>query len=213
MLLGSFGEREIEPFFVGERERDATVLRGVGAGEKAGVVAVLHILTISFENPRVGTGLRENLAQHGEIKTECGSEAEAFGESGGVDIHHHVHERLHLRGLASGTDVAERNGEILEDRLGALEGCVRASGHEIEGAFSGLSDARRHAGFEGLGSGFVGQSLDIEMHLRRNGGAVHEEFAFRTGEEAVAMIGKDRTHGFVIGDDRDDHAGEFGDAG
>ena len=54
------------------------------AGEEAGVIAILHVLAIGFENARVGTGLRENLAQHGEIEPERGSEA--FGESGGVAI-------------------------------------------------------------------------------------------------------------------------------
>ena len=68
----------------GDHECDPAALRGVRAGEEAGVIAILHVLAIGFENARVGTGLRENLAQHGEIKPERGSEA--FGESGGVAI-------------------------------------------------------------------------------------------------------------------------------
>jgi len=47
----------------GDHECDPAVLRGVRAGEEAGVIAILHVLAIGFENARVRTGLRENLAQ------------------------------------------------------------------------------------------------------------------------------------------------------
>jgi hypothetical protein len=50
LVLGGFGEREMEAFFMGEGERDAAVLRGVGTGEEAGVVTVLHVLAIGFQN-------------------------------------------------------------------------------------------------------------------------------------------------------------------
>ena len=121
MFLGGFGEREGEAFFVGEGERDAAVLRGVGAGEETGVVAVLHVLAVGLEHAGVGAGLRKHFAEHGEIKPERGSEAETLGESGGVDIHDHVDQSLHLRGLAGGADVAERNAEIFEGGFRALE--------------------------------------------------------------------------------------------
>jgi hypothetical protein len=74
LVLGGFGEWEVEAFFMGEGERDAAVFCSVGAGEEAGVVAVLHVLSIGFENLGVCAGLRKNFAQHGQIKPECGSE-------------------------------------------------------------------------------------------------------------------------------------------
>ena len=77
LLLGSLSQREIEAIFMGEGKRDATVLRSVGAGEEARVVAVLHILSIGFENLRVSAGLEKNLAQHCEIMSEGGSEPQA----------------------------------------------------------------------------------------------------------------------------------------
>ena len=49
LFLGSLGKRKVEALLMGERERDAAVLRRVGAGEEAGVVAVLHVLaTVSY---------------------------------------------------------------------------------------------------------------------------------------------------------------------
>ena len=198
---------------MGEREGDAAVLRRVGAREKAGVVAVLHVLAIGFEDAGVGTGLRKNFAQHGEIKPKGGSKSEAFGKSGGIDIHHHVDERLHLRRLTRGSDVAQGNTKVLKCRFGALESCIRASGHEIQGSFAGLGDARRHAGFERFGTGLVCEGLDIEVNLRRDGGAVDEKFASGSNKQAIALFGEDGSHGLVVGHDSHNHAGEFIHAG
>ena len=75
LLLGGLGEREVEALLMGEGEGDAAVLRRVGAGEEARVVAVLHVLAIGFKDAGVGTGLRKNFAQHGEIKPKGGSES------------------------------------------------------------------------------------------------------------------------------------------
>jgi hypothetical protein len=50
----------------------------VCTGEKAGVVAILHVFAVGFEDAGVGTGLRKNLAQHRQVKPERGSESQAF---------------------------------------------------------------------------------------------------------------------------------------
>ena len=88
------------PVLVGELECDAAVLGGVGGGKEAGVIAVLHVLAVGLQHARVGAGLGKDFAQHGEIEPERVAQAETFGEAGGVDVHHHVDQRLHLRGLA-----------------------------------------------------------------------------------------------------------------
>ena len=54
---GGLSKREMETFFVGKCERDAAILRCMGAGEEAGVVAVLHILSVGFENLGVRASL------------------------------------------------------------------------------------------------------------------------------------------------------------
>ena len=98
--FGRARERQIEPGVFCEVQGDPAVLGRVRGGEETGVIAVLHVFAIGLENARVGAGLGENFAQHGEIKPERGTEAEAFREPGGVDVHDHVDERLHFRGLA-----------------------------------------------------------------------------------------------------------------
>ena len=94
--------------FAAEAQGDAGVLGGVRGGEEAGVVAVLHVFAVGLEHARIGAGLGKDFAQHREIEPERVAEAEAFGESGGVDVHHHVDERLDLRRLAGAADVAQR---------------------------------------------------------------------------------------------------------
>ena len=68
------------------------------------------------------------------------AESEALGEAGGVDVHDHVDERLHLRGLAGVADVAQGGAEILQDGLHLVEGGLVAGTHEIERAVAGLRD-------------------------------------------------------------------------
>ena len=47
------------PRLARERERDAAVFGGVRRGEKAAVLAVLHVFAIGFEHARVRAGLRK----------------------------------------------------------------------------------------------------------------------------------------------------------
>ncbi len=57
-------ERQIEAEIAREFERDPAVFGGVRSGEKAAVLAVLHVFAVGFEHARVGAGLRENFAKH-----------------------------------------------------------------------------------------------------------------------------------------------------
>ena len=52
-----------------------------------------------------GAGLREHFAQHREIESERVAKSETLGQAGGVDVHHHVDERFHLRRFARLADV------------------------------------------------------------------------------------------------------------
>ena len=198
---------------MGESERDATIFCGVGTREEAGVVPVLHVFAISSQDPGVGTCLGKNLAQEGEIKAKRSSETETFGESGGVDIHDHVDECLDLSGLARCTNVAERVAKILEDRFRPLECRERSAGHQIESSLAGLGDAGGHAGLERIRTCRVGEGLDITMDFWRDSGAVHKKLTGGADEEAIAALGKDRSHGLVICHDRDDDAGQLGGLG
>src|SRR5260221_1192359 len=52
---------------------DQGVLGGMGGREKTGVVALLHVFTISSEDLGIGTGFREDLAQYGQVQPKCGA--------------------------------------------------------------------------------------------------------------------------------------------
>src|SRR5690606_25973920 len=90
------------------------VLGGVRGGEVAGVVAVDHVFAVGGRHAGGGAGLGKDFEQHGRIETERRAQAEAFGKAGGVDVHDHVDERLHLAGGAGGTDVAEEFAVVAE---------------------------------------------------------------------------------------------------
>ena len=64
LFLRGARERQIETEIAREFERDAAVFGGVRGGEKAAVLAVLHVFTVGFEHARVRTGLRKNFSQH-----------------------------------------------------------------------------------------------------------------------------------------------------
>ena len=64
LFLGSVRERQIKTKLARECERDPAVFGGVRGGEKAAVLAVLHVFSVGFEHARVRTGLRENFSQH-----------------------------------------------------------------------------------------------------------------------------------------------------
>jgi hypothetical protein len=131
-----------------KREGDSAIFRGVGRGEKAGMLAILHILPIGLENPRRRSGLGKYLAQHREIEAKRLPQPQAFGEPGGVDVHHHVHERLHFRGFTGLADVAKRHAQILQDWFGPMENFFASAAHEVKRAFPRLGNARSHACFE-----------------------------------------------------------------
>lgn len=215
MLVGSRRERGVDLLVLHEGEGDAGVLRGVGAGEEAGVIAVHHVLAIGDEHAGVCAGLGEDFHDLLEIVTEGGGEAEAFRETGGVDVHHHVHERLHFSGLARAPDVAHELAfiaELLEHRLHLGESLFITADHEVERAVAGLVDAGGHAGFERIGLGLAREFLHLHVDLGRERGAIDEDATGGVLQQIVFLIREDVELGLVIGDDGDDDIGEFRDA-
>jgi len=67
LFLRRSRERQIETKGARERESNSAVFGGVGGGEKAAVLAVLHVFAISLEHVRVRAGLRENFSEHRKI--------------------------------------------------------------------------------------------------------------------------------------------------
>ena len=64
LFLCGARERQIETEIAREFERDSAVLGGVRGGEKATVLAILHVFTVGFEHARVRAGLGKNFSQH-----------------------------------------------------------------------------------------------------------------------------------------------------
>ena len=64
LFLCGAGEWQIEAESAREFESNPAVFGGVRSGEKAAVLAVLHVFAVGFEYARVRTGLRENFPQH-----------------------------------------------------------------------------------------------------------------------------------------------------
>ena len=81
-------------------------------------------------------------------------------------------------------------------------------------ALARLRDAAGHACFEALASTLRHQSFDVDVHSRREGGAVHEEPVLGVAEKTLRVgRGKDLAHRSVIGHDSENDAREFCDAG
>src|SRR6185503_11327987 len=79
LLEGRVSQREFQTLFLGEVQRDAGILRGVRGREETGVLAVLHVLAVGLEHARIGTRLREDLAEHRQVQLERRAQAETFG--------------------------------------------------------------------------------------------------------------------------------------
>ena len=133
--------------------------------------------------------------------------AKTFGEPGGVDVHDHVDQRFHFGGFACFADEANLGGKLFQNRFGFSERVFVSAAHQVELAFARLRNARRHACFERLRTGFVGQLFDLDMHFRRDRGAVDEQFAARVDEQIVTGSGKDLPHRVVVRHHGEDHVG------
>src|ERR1043166_94609 len=132
LFLGGRGEWRVDLLLFREVERNAGIFRRVCRGEEAGVLAVLHVFAVGREHTGIGAGLGKNFAQHGEVKPQRVAQRESLGESSSVDVHHHVHEGLHLRGLTGSADVAQEPAavaELFEERFQFVEGRLLAAAH------------------------------------------------------------------------------------
>ena len=94
--------------------------------------------------------------------------------------------------------------------LCAGKGVLIAAAHEIERAVARLRDAARHARLKALRACLLRALLHVHVDLRRDGGAVDEEFSGGVLQQAVALFRENRVHSLVVGDYRDDSIGETG---
>jgi len=78
-----------------------------------------------------------------------------FGQSGGVDVHDDVDQRLDLGGLPAGPIKRMEAASFSSSGRARSKNLRLAAAHEIERPLPGLSDARGHAGFERLRAGFL----------------------------------------------------------
>lgn len=176
------------------------------------MVALDHVFGVGFEHAAIRAGLAEDFAEHFEVEAESVTDAEAFGQGGGIDIHDHVDECFHLGGPAGRADVVERVAHVVEERLGAVEESFVATNHEEKLAVARLGYTGGHAGFEALGPGFSGGRIELVVHGRRERSAVDESAALGSGEEAI-LAKEDGFHRFVIGHYGQDDVRIGGDVG
>jgi hypothetical protein len=106
LFLGRARERQIKTKTTPELESDPAVFGRMRSREKAAVLAVLHVFAIGFQHAGGCARLGKHLSQQFQIETERGAEGKSLCQPRGVDIHHHVDERLHLCGFASLADKA-----------------------------------------------------------------------------------------------------------
>ena len=169
------------------------------------MLAVLYIFTIGFEYTRGRAGLRKYLSQHFQIKTERRAQGEPFCQSRSIDIHDHVNERFYLSRFASFPDKADDRTKFFQNRFGFSESVFASAAHQIKRAFARLRNARGHARFERFRASFSGQLFDLDMDLRRDGGAINKEPAARVNQQIVTASCKDVSHRVVVTHDSKDH--------
>ena len=164
------------------------------AGEVALVVAVAHVLAVGLEHAGVGAGLRENFHHRVQVEAKRVGQAQPLCQPGGVDIHHHVDQRLNLGRLAGSADIALVERYFSEQLLDLVVGRLVAAEHQVQRAIARLGDAGGHAALERLRAGGLGQALDLHVHRRADRCAVDEYTALGSGQQAVALAGEDRVH-------------------
>ena len=110
MLKSRLRQRQLQLGVLGQAHRDAGILGSVSRAEIAGMVPLLHVFTVSLQNPGIGTRLGKHLPKNGEIQTQRGPQAQALGQSRGVDVHHHVDQSFHLSRGSGRPNVATGSG-------------------------------------------------------------------------------------------------------
>ena len=206
LLLGGRRERQAEALRFAQFESNAGILGGMGGGKETSMVAFLHIFAIGSQHPGVRTGLGKNLAQRGEIQPQRLAQPQALGQAGGIDVHNHVHQRLDLGRRPGRPDITIRRAQFFENGFCAFKRFWFAAAHQIERAFARLGDAGGHAGFERLRAGLLRLGLDPDMDFRRHGGAVDEQFAPGTTQQAAVV---NCFHRLVIRYDGEDDIRKF----
>ena len=189
------GEGEFEVLFFRKGEGDAAIFGCVLSTEEAGVVPVHHVFAVRHEDPAVCAGLRENLAEHGEIEVEGITQGEALSERSSVDVHDHVHQRFHLSCLTGSSDVTEEFaliGERFEHGADLGEGAFVAAAHEVQGAVPCLGDGGGHACLKAGRAGLLSECSDFDVGAWAHGCTVDECSTFGADQEVITLFGEDR---------------------
>ena len=172
-----------------------------------------HVGPIGFEHPGVRAGLAEHFADHVKIMTQRIGQAQAFGEPGGVDVHHHVDQRLHFRGTTWSTDEPAVEAHLSNHRQQLVVSTFIACKHEVELAFAGMADGGGHAGLDRARPGGAGGGAHFPVDGGAERGAVDEHLAGGMDQEVVAFRQENRAHGVVVSHDSEDHVRGGGDIG
>ncbi len=138
-------------------------------------------------------------------------EAESFGETGGIDVHDHIHQCLHLRRTARAADKAAVHAHLLDQRLHLLINGLIASEHQVEFALARVADAAGHAGLQAVRACFFRRVKNLAEHRRGKRGAIHEDLALRVHEQVVARVEIDRAHRHVVRDHGENDIGRRSD--
>ena len=129
LLFGRARERQLEPKFASQIERDPAVFGGVRGREKAAVLAVLHVFAVRLQNARGRAGLQKKLRATWSDQAQRVAQAKTFGKAGGVDVHYHVDQRLYLGRFARFADVTNGCTEFFQNRLRGTKGFLVTAAH------------------------------------------------------------------------------------
>ena len=113
------------------------------------MISIYHIFAIGLEDARISACLGEYLHQGFEIEPHGLAQAQAFGQTCSIDIHHHVNQRFDLGRLAGFADVEQVDAHGIEDGAHFVKNSLLATAHQVEGALARLGDAAGHAAFQG----------------------------------------------------------------
>ena len=78
------------------------------------MIASDHVFAVGLKHTRIRTGLREDLHQQFQIEAQCLAHAQSLGKTGGIDVHHHIDQGLHLSRFARASHITKVNAHRVE---------------------------------------------------------------------------------------------------
>ena len=174
------------------------------------MITFLHVFAIGFQHPGIGSGLRKDFAEHPQVQTQGLPQAQPLGKACGVDVHHHVDQRLDLCGRASSPDVTPGSRQLGQDGLSPFARALFPSGHQVQGPLASLGDTGRHAGLNTLSAHRLSSGFHHHVGGGTDGCTVDEQFPRGAFEQAVPFLSKQRLHRGIVRNHRKDHIGQGG---